>query len=105
MIPPAERGGYRMGKFSRQPTTRSLRSPTPLPRIEVSQFGATIVDFVIAVTLCSTNSPYGLSMTVEAIMTDTTPFDVVGPGYVAEHHIEEQYHHRVDAEDTTRAVG
>lgn len=38
-------------------------------------------------------------------MTDTTNFDVVGPGYVAEHHIEDQYRHRLGAEGATKAAG
>ena len=38
-------------------------------------------------------------------MTDTTKFDVVGPGYVAEHHVEDSYHHRLDAEGATKAAG
>ena len=38
-------------------------------------------------------------------MTDTTNFDVVGPGYVAEHHIEDQYRHRFDVESATKATG
>ena len=38
-------------------------------------------------------------------MTDTTKFDVVGPGYVAEHHVEDSYRHRLDAEGATKATG
>jgi hypothetical protein len=44
-------------------------------------------------------------MNREATMTDNTAFDVVGPGYVAEHHIEDQYRHRLDAENASKTAG
>ena len=38
-------------------------------------------------------------------MTDTTKFDVVGPGFVAEHHIEDQHRHRLIAEKAVNSTG